>query len=109
MNEIRNKKYILFSAPSGQIVPSRITGSPGGSYEIEFTPMEPGPFRVDVNYACVHVPSSPLVVMAYDVSRIRVLGVVDGLVGQKSAFSGTLNFLRNLFAYYCGSFAQVFK
>ena len=68
-------------------MPGKISQTVGG-YEIEFVPMEAGPHRVDVDYAGVHVPASPVIVMAYDVSRIRVLGVVDGLVGNKSAFSG---------------------
>lgn len=78
-------------SPSCQVLPTKITPTTNGCYEIEFTPMEPGPHRVDIDYAGAHVPCSPVVVMAYDVSRIRVLGVTDGLCGKKSAFSVGLN------------------
>ena len=63
-----------------------------GGYEVEFLPLEAGPYTVSADYACVRAPCGPVTVCAYDVSRIRVLGVVDGLVGCKSAFSGTSSY-----------------
>lgn len=78
-------------SPTCQIVPSRITEVADHCYEIEFTPCDPGPHRVDIDYCSAHVPASPVMVMAYDVSKIRVLGVQDGFVGKKSAFSVALN------------------
>jgi len=78
-------------SPSCDILPTSVTEIKPGCYEVTFTPKEPGPHRVDIDYAGVHVPCSPVLIMAYDVSRIRVLGVVDGLVGKKSSFSVGLN------------------
>jgi len=66
----------------------QVSGSAAAGYDIEFTPTEPGAHKVSVEYGGQHVPDSPFVLMAYDVSRIKVLGVKDGMVGTMGTFVG---------------------
>lgn len=49
-------------------------------------PKNPGPHKIDLTYGGVPVPGSPIVFMCYDASKIKVMGVSDGVVGKKSTF-----------------------
>lgn len=79
------------TSPSCKDVVARVNGTASTGYDIEFTPTEAGPYRVDVEYGGVTVPSGPMTVMAYDVSRIRVMGIKDGIVDNESSFIVDLN------------------
>ena len=69
-----------------------------GNFDIEFTPNEVGPHQVMVDYGGRHICVEPFVVVTYDVSRIRVMGIKDGMakchpssfVGQYIVFNGFL-------------------
>ena len=84
---------MLLLASSGRDVACNVTGTPSGGFNIEFTPTEPGPLAVDVEYGNVGVAGSPFTVVAYDISRIRVMGIKDGMVGSTSVFTGLLGFI----------------
>ena len=75
-------------APSCRYLGVQVTGSDASGFDIEFTPTEPGPHELKIEYGGQSIPASPFVMMAFDVSRIRVLGVKDGMVGFPGSFVG---------------------
>jgi hypothetical protein len=76
------------SAPSCKDVAVSVNGTDDAGFNIEFIPTEPGHYSVDVRYGGQSLPGGPLVLVAYDVSRIRVMGVRDGITNMPSTFIG---------------------
>jgi filamin len=68
-----------------------VTERNNGCYDIEFTPTEVGSYQVTIEYGGQQVPGSPVEIAVYDVSRIRVMGVRDGMIGHQSCFVVDLN------------------
>lgn len=65
-----------------------LNGSSTTGYNMQFTPYDVGVYQVEFTYGGEPVPNCPVIINAYDVSKIKVLGVKDGLVGQRSEFIG---------------------
>lgn len=80
------------TGPGGNsIVNGNLTGNATTGYTVQFTPTVPGPHTIDITYGGEPVPCSPVIVNAYDISRIRVMGVKDGIVCKKSDFIVDIN------------------
>ncbi|ESO00645.1 hypothetical protein HELRODRAFT_192560 [Helobdella robusta] len=79
------------TAPGQHSSPLQITGTSQTGYDISFIPRCPGPHKIDVTYGGVVVPHSPITFMAYDSSKIKVIGVCDRVVGKRSTFLIDLN------------------
>ncbi|XP_078614618.1 filamin-A-like isoform X1 [Branchiostoma floridae x Branchiostoma japonicum] len=75
------------SAPSGNMVPSRVVPGRDGTHKVEYTPYEVGPHQADVFYAGYPINGSPFQPVAYDASAVRVSEIPDGRVGQKIGFN----------------------
>ncbi|CAH1244645.1 FLNA [Branchiostoma lanceolatum] len=75
------------SAPSGNMVPSRVVPGRDGTHKVEYTPYEVGPHQADVFYAGYPINGSPFQPVAYDASAVRVSEIPDGRVGQKIDFN----------------------
>jgi len=72
-------------APSDKDVAVRVTEVDAVGFNLDFTPLEVGPHRLKVMYGSQCPAVEPLIVMAYDSSTIRVMGIKDGLVGCHSS------------------------
>ena len=56
--------------------------------DLEYTPREVGIHGVQVELEGVVVPISPITVSAYDISKIRVREIKDGVVNQQNRILG---------------------
>jgi len=48
----------------------------------------PGTYKLDVKLEGIAVLGSPFLVKSYDVSRVRVFGLTDGVVNKTTTFTG---------------------
>lgn len=76
------------SAPRCRDIAVEISGSFDNGYQVEFTPQETGAHELYIEYGGLCIPCSPFIMMAYDVSRIKVMGVKDGMIGCPGCFIG---------------------
>ena len=47
-----------------------------------------GNYKADVRYGGVAINGGPFVIKSFDLSKVRVVGIRDGIVGAKSTFTG---------------------
>ena len=47
-----------------------------------------GSHEVSIDYAGIPIPGSPFYVDAHDVTKVKVEGIEDGIVGKRSSFTG---------------------
>lgn len=80
------------TAPSCREVVVSVDGSGATGFLIEFTPNEPGAYEVIVEYGGQCLPCSPLLMAAYDINRVRVMGVRDSMTGCPGTFVGMFHF-----------------
>ncbi|XP_066266982.1 filamin-A-like isoform X4 [Branchiostoma lanceolatum] len=71
---------VSITSPSGRAVPTRVTGK--GNYTVDYTPTEVGPHKIDAKFGGMEVNGSPFTSYAYDVSKVRVGHVPNGVVGR---------------------------
>jgi len=45
-----------------------------------------GEYELEMTFGGAHVPGCPFYVRAYDLSRIRISDLQDGVVGQETSF-----------------------
>jgi len=48
-----------------------------------------GEYKLHLQYGGVHIQGSPFTVMAYDLSRVKVIDIHDGIVGQETSFKSS--------------------
>lgn len=77
-----------FIGPDCRGVTPTMSGSSATGYNVQFTPMVAGVYQLELLFGGEPVPNCPVVINAYDVSRIKVMGIKDGLVCQRSDFVG---------------------
>lgn len=78
---------MVFSAPSGRQVHSRISKLTQIGYEVEWTAQEVGTHMVTMEYAGQMI-GSPRPVKAYDPTKVRVSDLANGFVGKPVTFTG---------------------
>ncbi|XP_078614622.1 filamin-A-like isoform X4 [Branchiostoma floridae x Branchiostoma japonicum] len=71
---------VSIKSPSGRAVPTRVSGK--GNYTVDYTPTEVGPHKIDAKFGGMEVNGSPFTSYAYDVSKVRVGHVPNGVVGR---------------------------
>ncbi|XP_023932625.1 filamin-C [Lingula anatina] len=71
---------VEITAPSGRVVPARVTGSPNTGFRIEFTPTEVGRHQTKIFYADTEVKGSPFFCDAYDAGKVILEQVRNGLI-----------------------------
>jgi len=77
---------IRITSPSTRDVPCRINGSSKKGYEIDFTPTETGAYKINGEFGGMSLPFNPILVSAYDVTKIKITNIQDGFVNQQSMF-----------------------
>ena len=77
-------------APSGAEIPLVVRETSQRLLDLEYTPREVGIHGVQVELEGVVVPISPITVSAYDISKIRVREIKDGVVNQQNRILGGL-------------------
>ena len=55
-----------------------------------------GTYKVEVTYGGVQVKGSPFAVKFFDMSKIRIQGIEDGVVGKESTFTGLHSYYTSL-------------
>jgi filamin len=83
---------VMVLAPSGVHLPINITGALPSKIQAGFTPTEVGPHSITITVSSQDsdpqpISGSPFTCNVYDVSKIRVSGLKDGLVGQPMTFT----------------------
>ena len=81
---------MLLLAPSGAIVPSRISGSAHTGFQVDYVPTEVGTHMIHVEYADSDIQGSPFSVEVYDASRVKVGNIPDGTVNQPIRIEGNI-------------------
>lgn len=71
----------VVAAPTGKDVAVRVIDADPIGFNLEFMPLEVGPHELRIIYGNNCPVCDPVIVMAFDSSCIRVMGVKDGLVG----------------------------
>ena len=77
---------IKITSPSQRTVPCSVIERAGGNYQVEYTPNEVGPYRIDVRYADLPIPGTPFTSKAFDIHAIRVGAIPPGIVGRAVEF-----------------------
>lgn len=77
---------VNIKSPVGSTCPCRVSGTGGKGYDVEFTPKISGEYEMEFTYGGVSVPGGPFNVHAYDLNRIKVSDLCDGVVGQETSF-----------------------
>ncbi|KAG9511032.1 Filamin-A [Fragariocoptes setiger] len=67
-----SKLHIQILSPNGVIVPHEMSNSSKNELWCEFTPLKVGSYTIECAYSGDHLPESPLVVKAYDSSKVLV-------------------------------------
>lgn len=57
-------------------------------FEVDMDCIWTGNYNVSVEYGGCAVQGSPFTVKSFDISKIKVLGVSDGVIGLTSSFAG---------------------
>lgn len=82
---------VQMTSPSKRNVPTRVSGSASRGFDVEFTPMESGIYRMSLQYGGLDVPLGQVEIVAFDVSKVRVSDIQDAIVNQETTFKVDLN------------------
>lgn len=84
------------TAPSGAEISVGVRESSQRVLEMDYTPREVGVHVVEVELEGFPLPLNPINVSAYDISKIRVRDIKDGVVNQQARILGECIFEKKL-------------
>jgi filamin len=78
---------VRIAGPNGREVMSRVSESSPGIFRVDYTPQTAGEYFVTVFYYGKPIPSCPVLVQVWDISKVRVSPISMGFCGVQSNFT----------------------
>ncbi|GAB1611174.1 hypothetical protein Ahia01_001404500 [Argonauta hians] len=76
-----DKIDVKVTSPSGDTIPTQLTGSTESGYQLEYTPTQVGLHEVSIAVNGEPIKDSPFQVQTYDASLVKVSQIPQGIVG----------------------------
>lgn len=77
---------VIVTGPTGKKIPVNLTRTSGTTFEVQFNPSDVGPHTVAVLLDGSHLPGSPFTCNVYDVSKVKVSKLSQGIIGKQCTF-----------------------
>ncbi|XP_023244649.1 filamin-B-like [Centruroides sculpturatus] len=77
---------VIVTGPSGKKIPVTLTKTSITTFEVQFNPIDVGPHTVAVMLDGSHSPGSPFTCNVYDVSKVKVSKLSQGIIGKQCTF-----------------------